>query len=337
MTAGGVTVDVASVERALRREDGDIWVALRSPSGPEVDLALAEAVSEANEAQGEDGIFAELVSPTPQGAAAMVSIPDGRDVGAWLADLARSFDREAMAADSHRTNEWYVPPTASQRICDAVAQWGAAGGDEVVAGGSFKVALTTSVGVAEILATGVRLDGRSSAFWHHRKPRRARHVMLSPGGRGAAQVFPPELLWRDRVDALRELITALPDLTDLAFIRTSYSFASTWLQVDPALRFPHIQEMHVRDYPHVLDLWVPNAHGVQVLTNAHLERAHDLSAWSLTDLGHGRHLVEAPDLEPWYGGDRPDEATLAQARADFGEMILTPEIIEAHRLPPPPG
>lgn len=53
----------------------------------------------------------------------------------------------------------------------------------------------------------------------------------------------------------------------------------------------------------------------------------------ITDLGHGRHLVEAPDLTPWYPTKLPDPDTLAQARADFGPMIITKELIA--NSPPP--
>lgn len=43
--------------------------------------------------------------------------------------------------------------------------------------------------------------------------------------------------------------------------------------------------------------------------------------------------MRAKDLEPWYANIDPDPATLAKARADFGGMLLTPEIIADN--PPP--
>jgi hypothetical protein len=69
------------------------------------------------------------------------------------------------------------------------------------------------------------------------------------------------------------------------------------------------------------------------LRDAHLERARDLSAWTITSLGHGRHLVEAPDLEPWYAGRTPEPDVLEQAREDFGPMLLTEQVIEEHPTP----
>lgn len=84
---------------------------------------------------------------------------------------------------------------------------------------------------------------------------------------------------------------------------------------------------------HLHERFVPDAHGVQVLTDAHLAHAHDLSDWNLTDLGHGRHLVQASDLSAWYENLTPDPGTLTKARHDFGDMILTEETIAAN--PPP--
>ena len=84
---------------------------------------------------------------------------------------------------------------------------------------------------------------------------------------------------------------------------------------------------------HLLDRYVPDVHGVQVLTEAHLERANDLQDWRITDLGSGRHLVEAPDLARWYEHLVPEPDTLAKGRQDFGDMILTAETIAEN--PPP--
>jgi hypothetical protein len=43
--------------------------------------------------------------------------------------------------------------------------------------------------------------------------------------------------------------------------------------------------------------------------------------------------VKAKDLQLWYANIDPEPETLAKARADFGGMILTPEIIAKN--PPP--
>ncbi|MGF9754536.1 hypothetical protein AAII07_04995 [Microvirga sp. 0TCS3.31] len=73
------------------------------------------------------------------------------------------------------------------------------------------------------------------------------------------------------------------------------------------------------------ELWpdrVLDAHGLQILTREHLDRASSLTDWHTRQVGD-RYLVAARDLDPWFAGDRPDPETLARARTDFGPMIIT--------------
>ncbi|MGQ1839208.1 hypothetical protein ACT4S2_12200 [Kocuria turfanensis] len=77
------------------------------------------------------------------------------------------------------------------------------------------------------------------------------------------------------------------------------------------------------------DAIVADAHGIQLLTDRHLARAHDVSQWEVTEIAPNRYLVRARDLEPWYAGDTPE--AVAQARADFGSMILTPETVPLYK------
>ena len=84
---------------------------------------------------------------------------------------------------------------------------------------------------------------------------------------------------------------------------------------------------------HLLTEYVPDAHGMQVLRVEHLAHARDLSGWDVTDLGHGRHLVEAHDLAAWYATPVPDPDVLERARHDFGGMILTRDVIAANPAP----
>jgi len=68
---------------------------------------------------------------------------------------------------------------------------------------------------------------------------------------------------------------------------------------------------------------IPDAYPISIVTNAHLANAHDLSAWAITDIGDGKHLLEHPDPHVWFTNEGPDDRTLAVARADFGTMIVT--------------
>lgn len=95
-----------------------------------------------------------------------------------------------------------------------------------------------------------------------------------------------------------------------------------------------MEEYHIRYNKHLNAQYIPDAHGLPLLTDAHLGHANDLSDWIIEPLGEAKHLVQAKDLEPWYATIDPDPATLAKARADFGGILLTPEIIADN---PPPG
>lgn len=72
-------------------------------------------------------------------------------------------------------------------------------------------------------------------------------------------------------------------------------------------------------------------HGIQLLTEAHLARAGNLEGWDVQRLTPGRYLVLAKDLRPWFAAKETDPNILAAARQDFHDMLLTPEVIEAHR------
>jgi hypothetical protein len=92
---------------------------------------------------------------------------------------------------------------------------------------------------------------------------------------------------------------------------------------------------------HLWSTRVHDAHGIQVLTSAHLAHARDLSNWHVAEVATDRYLVRAQDLAPWYAspdsetwaqGLFPTSDTLAQARDDFGHMILSEEIADANPL-----
>lgn len=95
-------------------------------------------------------------------------------------------------------------------------------------------------------------------------------------------------------------------------------------------------------------LWssrVHDANGIQLLTTDHLNNAHDLSGWDVSEVAPDRYLVQAKDLSPWYACDTPEEIwqerfpsdeVLDQARSDLGEMILTHAIAAANPIVAPP-
>ena len=69
--------------------------------------------------------------------------------------------------------------------------------------------------------------------------------------------------------------------------------------------------------------YVPDVHGMQLLTDEHLSRLPALEGWALTEVAPGRHLVETLAVAEWFGPLGPSEALVAQARADFEPILLT--------------
>jgi len=173
----------------------------------------------------------------------------------------------------------------------------------------------------------------------HDDPPTGRFVALSGGALMISQTFGHRTDWRSTIDALRERLTAQPALTEHASIRPATKCGLSWEHLDFRLKLPNgLREASVRYNQHLLGRYAYDAHGMQVLTDAHLAKAHDLTGWLVTDLGHGRHLVEAADLAPWYANPLPDRGVLDQARHDFGPMILTEDVIRADKAPfPRPG
>lgn len=127
------------------------------------------------------------------------------------------------------------------------------------------------------------------------------------------------------VTELMEVLRRFAGVLEVGFIRPA---------VITAYDCADLAQPHWCRRPWLWNARVPDAHGIQLLTGAHLERAQDLSNWHVTRVEQDRWLVQARDLTPWYDGaddmsmqrgEFPDPHLLADARADFGDMILTRE------------
>lgn len=161
-----------------------------------------------------------------------------------------------------------------------------------------------------------------------RAPTRLRNAIYWPQGAAIYQDCDSTQGWAEKVQRLRTVLLWTPPHTNFALIKTLPGNLPVWPDEIPS--WPHIMESDIRSNMPLLACMVPDAAGIQLVTDAHLDRAHDLSDWSITKLPGGRHLVEARDLAAWYGDLTPDSETLTKARADFGQMIMTPELIGAN-------
>jgi hypothetical protein len=97
--------------------------------------------------------------------------------------------------------------------------------------------------------------------------------------------------------------------------------------VDP--RPPLVHPARLESLKPILRHYLPDAYPMQLVTGSHLEKARDLSNWSVTEVTADRYLLETRDPEPWYaaGLGKPDPNVVDRARRDFGDMLLTDEIV----------
>lgn len=183
--------------------------------------------------------------------------------------------------------------------------------------------------VMEPLARIELWSGRTS-------PVRHRSVEFEREGRVACQDVDQTL---DTRDALAQLLACLrwqPSGLDYAFIGWAHGgLTNLWWGDHMHYDLPGgLSEPDVRGHRRLWSSYVPDAFGVQVLTEAHLDRAHDLGAWHINELAPGRYLVTAQDLNPWlatppphpenqYRLSAPPAGVLYAARADFGGMLIT--------------
>jgi hypothetical protein len=366
----GVQVRIPSIDKEWRKLGGDdMWLHLRTTTGSLDDFAAAAA--EVNATAGE-GVWAEAPSHAPQGYAVLLTHCADRELlHQWIAEFAHQLesrgltgalqgapqvkprawlsstrptepaaylmytvDLAAMTADPYRNSHWHVPAAPTVRITAAADRWARLPGAEMQLRHNIYVVAVDLDDPAEPLARSLHDTGMAGLDFVDDASRRATHVSFTPRGVGLYQdTIGDAADWQLMIERLRAALTALPADTDQGFIRPAVRWSIGIDTLDAVLPLPRIREYHVRYNRHLLDRYVPDAHGIQVLRGAHLERAHDLSGWEISDLGADRHLVQARDLAPWYAQQLPDPDVLAQARADFAGMLLTEDIIAAN--PPP--
>jgi hypothetical protein len=239
-----------------------------------------------------------------------------------------------LLEEQERDMSWSVPAELTSKIADAATAWGRFDGADVYLNRSIHQIRTRNPDVGQRLAAGAARFEQAGVTYLRSTPRRKVSVALGTQGRVCYEVMDDAVTWQDRLAQVTRAMVAFPGDTDLAFVQYSHVDTTTWDDLSngrPLL--PYVKEWQIRYNRHLIAQYIPDAHGLQLLTDAHLARANDLSDWIIEPLGGGKHLVKAKDLAPWYATIDPDPETLAKARADFGGMILTPEIIADN--PPP--
>jgi hypothetical protein len=255
-------------------------------------------------------------------------------------------DVEAILADVDRTTAapfWYVPEPVTGAVLDILVPWCLAltGGDTVRFQHSLQHRDVDSRDVKELLRLALAQHSRGDAgVTCGRSIETFRLLRFDIHGQFTVATADRTMGCAGQAAELARLLTRLAPHLENALIRLATP-GRTWRQVvNPPVLPPRppfaggrLGASLLSDFRHLLGSRVFDAYGIQLLTDAHLAHARDLSGWHVETVAPGRHLVRARDLDAWYDGARPDLIVLEQARADFSDMILTAETLAAQPRP----
>ncbi|WP_423463917.1 hypothetical protein ACO229_04375 [Promicromonospora sp. MS192] len=151
---------------------------------------------------------------------------------------------------------------------------------------------------------------------------------LTAGAEASFAIASKTERWDSGLETATQVLQQLGPRLEVGVIRLTRPFASTWSALNSTPPTPPGRIASVNDIRLARE-YALDAYGTQVLTGHHLQRVHDLSDWTITDLGNDRHLVQHPYPEAWYANDTPAPEILSAARRDFGDLIITDEIYRA--------
>lgn len=339
-TSGGIRVDTESIERLL--EDGlDVLVEF-APDGV-LSPASSDVVSRAMETAASEVGELDVAGPVATVAGFSMElrlVEDIEDVVAWFTVFGRVVGSEGMTGTVRPTTlvrlpQWFARLTEprltvfaayGQPFVDRAASWVAGFGGDLYVGSEGLNQRAAGGDIASYLYQALRHGFTGEAHALDPGAERATSVGFSRNGQAAFQLYDSSTTLAAQADRLRDLAVGDAERTRLAFVAvTSQRAYGDWESRADAP--PALPTIGARQLTANLPLWerfVPDVHGMQVLTREHLDNATDLSRWTVTEAGSGRYLVEAPDLAEWFQPGGPEAVVLARARAraDFGRMIV---------------
>jgi len=368
----GVTISTRSLVRAWRESEySEFWVQLTT-THPDP-AAFERGIVEPDESKWEDGVVPRLTGSAPKGFVALVEgAVDQEHLMTWAEGVAARLTAEGVTGTfggvssaslprwvtatpavptafitwSYGAAEltedptmavprWRLDDTATRTVAELCGRFARTGGPTIyLRQGVFWFLIDEPERIPDMLAAAIRSDGMQAAVMCADNPTTsARVATLNCAAQTVLQIIDGPTTLTAQIDDLIDAICAHPELVDHAFIRPAYRLNSTWHEVGVRQPLPRATEAEFRYNQHLTTTHVVDAHGVQVLTDAQLAGIRDLTNWNVRDLGHGRHLVTATHLDPWYHDELPDTTTLERARADFADILLSPEAISEH--PPP--
>jgi len=240
-------------------------------------------------------------------------------------------------------HRWRVGPETTDMLVRHACTWGEVPDPEIYLSQGMSVVRATAPQLPDALTYGIVHERRSSVLSVRAEPLRGASVSFAHSEQVIYLLEDPTLDAHAEIDALIGAMTLRPELVDLAVIAFVGAIPYDWTSLEAkGFHYPELQGGHWERVRHLWNRYVPDAHAVQLLTTAHLEHASDLSDWNITEVAPDRYLVQARDLTPWIDPanyqnmlDRrlPAPEVLVKARADFGGMITTSDILNSD--PPP--
>lgn len=227
-----------------------------------------------------------------------------------------------------RPSRWSVDPDNTAIVANW-AQERAVAGCETLFSGPLSRLMSPSAAASAVRSVVPRRPNCRMIHIRH-DPVRVDHIAFGVDGLVLRSLHDASGSWSDIVSELVAGLRAIGRHLDLAFVQylrgRSLNLDSLGKGQPPlpsGIRAPSYRYNRL-----LLNRLVPDARGVFVVTGRHLERATDVSSWSIEGLGDDRHLLIHPDLDAWYAQPEPDADMLTAARADLGSMIMTPADLE---------
>lgn len=239
---------------------------------------------------------------------------------------------------------WQLPEAASRRRLDRAAEW-------LTEPARFAGVGGLRLMPASRLDAGAKLESffgtiyRVYANSHDEDGSLSREIVFRDWGVSAWCASYPGLTDLERVERLTELLVEFAADLELGVIRMSTALdRGLPSEMHPLERFP--PRASWSSVPQLWSAYLPDAHGIQLVNDEQLAKAHDLSDWQIETVSPERHLVSARNLQAWFGGTErlgalgpmppradavPVPSALEKARRDFGDMILTSDTAEEWR------
>ena len=274
-----------------------------------------------------DNLTAAGVSGVLTGARGSGRVPWAIGIEDHPFKFSASMCHQPLPVDGRPRLSWGAAPELKSAVVKHALDWALEGADPVKVWNrvSLRVDPAAAAAMTEFAMDAGSVVGVSG--YNKSRQRVRRMNFFIPAVIELSEPCLDPLSWHEVVDGLRsEILTAPRDNLMLSQISPH-----GWGTRTAASGNGYIHDRHtMQRSPDVYAEWIPDPCGIQILTQAHLAKASDLSGWSLTKLDPNHWLVEANDLAAWYATPigpfdqhRPD--LVEKARTDFGDMILTRE------------